>query len=814
MRRVGLVIALACALGTTALGPPPAHAAPAVPTVTLTGRLILLADQPGPEAAALRTADNVLVPVAATSLVRLKSGSAIALDVVPPASVRSVAAANGTLTVRGPDGRTTSTSLNTRDLAAASDSTPESATSDLGRATVASAVSTGQPLQVSAVVAATDPVQSYAPATRRLFMAVVTPLGWTPANPATQAQINTQVADASAYWSTVSGGGITLATAVPVTPRYTSAYTCSNYWNLWNEAAVATGFNGDPDTSLVVELPKGSGSVCGYGRATIGGGVNSSGFVYVSDYAFPVLAHELGHNMSLMHANTLECPSASDTANGGASASCVEEEYDDGTDVMSGSRDDWAPFLSSPQSLRTGILPASAATVIPTGGSATVTLNALGTRTGVRVAKVVDPSNDVAYYVEYRTGVLPDRPNVYYEAVGVRVLRFSPVGATVLLDPTPSAIPSSDTDAALHVGATFTSYSGVVRVTTLSTTTSTATVSITSGPSAPTAPTGVTATAGNSQASVSWTAPAGNGGSAITGYTVTTTPGGRTATTTGATSAVVTGLTNGTSHTFTVTATNAIGTSPASAASASVVPMAPSGFTGTAPTRVLDTRTGIGAPTAKLGAAATLTLTLPDLPAGTTAVALNVTATSPTTSSYLTVYPGGASRPTASNLNFVAGQTIPNLVLAPVGPGNTVTIYNAAGTVNVIADLVGSYAPGTGSLFTGTPPTRVLDTRNAIGAPTAKLGAAATLDLTLPDLPAGTTAVALNVTATGPTASSYLTVYPGGASRPTASNLNFVAGQTIPNLVLVPVGPGNTVTIYNAAGTVNVIADLVGSFAP
>jgi uncharacterized protein (TIGR02145 family) len=87
----------------------------------------------------------------------------------------------------------------------------------------------------------------------------------------------------------------------------------------------------------------------------------------------------------------------------------------------------------------------------------------------------------------------------------------------------------------------------------------------------PDAPTSPVATAGNTQASVAFTAPVSNGGSAITGYTVTSNPGGFTAS--GASSPLtVTGLTNGTSYTFTVIATNAVGNSVASIASAAVTP--------------------------------------------------------------------------------------------------------------------------------------------------------------------------------------------------------------------------------------------------
>ena len=92
----------------------------------------------------------------------------------------------------------------------------------------------------------------------------------------------------------------------------------------------------------------------------------------------------------------------------------------------------------------------------------------------------------------------------------------------------------------------------------------------------PGAPTGVTATAGNAQAKVSFTAPS-NGGSPITFYTVTSSPGGITKS--GISSPItVTGLTNGTAYTFTVKATNGVGTGPASSASNSVTPIAPAAY--------------------------------------------------------------------------------------------------------------------------------------------------------------------------------------------------------------------------------------------
>ena len=76
----------------------------------------------------------------------------------------------------------------------------------------------------------------------------------------------------------------------------------------------------------------------------------------------------------------------------------------------------------------------------------------------------------------------------------------------------------------------------------------------------------------------------------------------------------------------------------------------------------------------------------------------------------------------------------------------------------------------------------------------------------------GVSGVVLNVTVTGTTASSYLTVHPSGVARPVVSNLNFVPGQTVANRVMVPVGADGKIKIYNHLGSAHVIVDVNGWF--
>jgi hypothetical protein len=246
------------------------------------------------------------------------------------------------------------------------------------------------------------------------------------------------------------------------------------------------------------------------------------------------------------------------------------------------------------------------------------------------------------------------------------------------------------------------------------------------------------------------------------------------------------------------------------------------------PVRVLDTRSGAGAPATPVGSGGTIDVRVAGaggVPAtGVTAVVLNVTATDANgPPSYLTVWPKGAPRPDASNLNFTPGTSVPNLVTTKVGADGSVSVFNHFGSVDVVADVQGWYSDsaGGGSSYVSVNPSRILDTRNGtgVGGTVARVGPGGVLPLTVAGVggvPAsGVTAVALNVTvdqASGP--ESFLAVWPSGSARPAAgSNLNFSSGPPSTNLVISQVGADGRVSIYNNTGFTDVIADVEGWFA-
>ncbi|HEV2345331.1 MAG TPA: PKD domain-containing protein [Actinocrinis sp.] len=260
-----------------------------------------------------------------------------------------------------------------------------------------------------------------------------------------------------------------------------------------------------------------------------------------------------------------------------------------------------------------------------------------------------------------------------------------------------------------------------------------------------------------------------------------------------------------------------------------------SDYTAYGPVRILDTRKGIGTggTVAKVGAGSVLKLQVTGagtqgdtIPSGITAVVLNLTVTGPASGGYLTAYPNedpsGAvlSRPASSNVNFRTGQTVPNLAIVPVGRDGIVDLYNgSAGGTDVVADVTGYFTQSPASGYTSLAPDRLVDTRKGTGAAKAQVPGNGSIAVKIAGadgglLPAGASAVALNVTAVNARAGGYLTVYPDGGNRPTASNLNFVAGRVIANAVIVPVGSDGEIDVFNGSGGgTDVLVDVVGYYS-
>jgi Tol biopolymer transport system component len=254
------------------------------------------------------------------------------------------------------------------------------------------------------------------------------------------------------------------------------------------------------------------------------------------------------------------------------------------------------------------------------------------------------------------------------------------------------------------------------------------------------------------------------------------------------------------------------------------------GFVGVSPERLLETRSG--RPTldggeqgeGPVGEGETRAVPLAgrgSVPAvGVTAVALNVTAVGASAATFLTVFPTGGARPTASNLNSEQAGVVANMVVVPLGAGGAVDVFNRFGSVDVVIDVLGYFVAG--SVFVGLSPERLLETRAGRatidgfeqGAGALAEGETRTVPLagrgSVP--PSGAVAVALNVTAAGATAATFETVFPSGAQRPTASNLNPVVGGVTANMVVVPLGTGGAVDVFNRFGSVDVVIDVLGYF--
>ncbi len=249
-----------------------------------------------------------------------------------------------------------------------------------------------------------------------------------------------------------------------------------------------------------------------------------------------------------------------------------------------------------------------------------------------------------------------------------------------------------------------------------------------------------------------------------------------------------------------------------------VVPLAPpSRFTPVTPARLFDTRTpessarllrGDGSSAGPLSVSsrgAFRDWAAAGVPAGASAVWLNVTAVGLMVPAYLTVYPDGRPRPETSSVNYEPGRAVANATPVALGAASQVN-FDAQAAVDVIADLAGTFSP-TGAGLSPTPPTRVLDTRS----PSNPLRAGVTRAVDV-RAPAGAVGVAATVTVVAGGVAGFLTASPCGAAVPPTSNVNFAAGGVVANAVLSGVGAGQL--CLTASTDVDVIVDVTGHLTP
>ena len=243
------------------------------------------------------------------------------------------------------------------------------------------------------------------------------------------------------------------------------------------------------------------------------------------------------------------------------------------------------------------------------------------------------------------------------------------------------------------------------------------------------------------------------------------------------------------------------------------------------PARLLDTRPGghtidgVAAGQGTVDAGGTVHLPVAGragIPADAGAVVLNITATEPSGYGYTTAYPCGVPQPLASNLNYAAGQTVPNLAIVRLGSDGAVCLFAATSPVHLVADVIAYFAAGT---YTGVDPARLLDTR-PVGATVdgahvggGPLPADGTYRLYVAGraaVPGDAPGVFLNVTATEAEGFGYTTVWSCSRPRPLASNLNYGPGDTNPNLVFVELDPGDDVCLHTATAPVDLVVDVAG----
>ncbi|WP_182112437.1 MULTISPECIES: hypothetical protein [unclassified Actinotalea] len=239
------------------------------------------------------------------------------------------------------------------------------------------------------------------------------------------------------------------------------------------------------------------------------------------------------------------------------------------------------------------------------------------------------------------------------------------------------------------------------------------------------------------------------------------------------------------------------------------------GYQPATPERVLDTRVDVGALGPREALEVPITALATDAPADAVAVAVNVTATAGTApTSYLSVYEAGDPYGwETSTLNAYRGADVANLAVVPLSDDGAIEVYNNSGNQHVVLDVQGWYTQTDGLSFWP------MDHRRTASSEGPALGPGATRVTTDPgrgiEAPAGAQAVLLNLTSTRATSpTTFVTAHPSGQARPFTSNVNARRGIDLANSAVVGLGVDGGWALYNNAGSVRLLEDVAGWFAP
>ena len=245
------------------------------------------------------------------------------------------------------------------------------------------------------------------------------------------------------------------------------------------------------------------------------------------------------------------------------------------------------------------------------------------------------------------------------------------------------------------------------------------------------------------------------------------------------------------------------------------------------PCRIADTRAAAGFSGTfgppSMAAGQTRTFSVPSSSCGipaASAYSLNFTVVPPAPVGNLTTWPTGQPMPNVSTLNDSNGTVVANAAIVPAGANGAINVY-VTNTTDMLFDVNGYFAPGSGLHFYPVTPCRVADTRSGagfsgmFGPPSMTAGQTRTFPIPTGSygIPATAAAYSLNFTVVPAGALGNLTTWPTGQSMPNVSTLNDSTGTVLANAAIVPAGTNGAINVYVTNAT-DVLFDIVGYFAP